>query len=655
MLQAAADATSMLLFDLGVLAGLWLLAKLLNPDRAIDRLIFGCAAGILLVTYGYWRWHDTLPPLELSGESLWSHLYFFFEAIAILYTLMSITILFRSVDRSEQASQAQSKLACSGQWPAVDIFICTYNEPLEVLEKSILSAKEIDYPNYTVWVLDDTRRNWLREYCTEAGIRYVTRTDNVGAKAGNLNNGLVVSASQTNAPIILVLDADFAPRHDILNRTVGLLDDPTVAIIQTPQFYFNPDAVQHNLMAESSWVDDQRFFFDCFQPAKDAWGCSFCVGTSFVVRRDRLEEIQGFPTGAVTEDLNLTYTLLAKGYRTWWLNEPLSRGLAAEGIAEYLTQRARWCLGTIQVGLLREGPLRGSGFKLVHRWHYIHSVLNWLCKPFIVMMLVAPSFYWLLALPAFQADYLSFLRYGMPALFAQLFYMSWVSRARTLPFFTEATHAIGAFAITATLFTALIKPFGRPFKVTDKGGDRSTSRIYGSLAWVFAAMTIGSFASILWAFVSPYAAGEISPADLFNLFWAAIAMFISFIAFVICFERPRSEIQFAVNQKGVISTETEMVPCRIQSMSTSNATLCDMARELHDDADLFVPKIGWISATVDTVRLGGANVSLRPSPEQYRKLVVALFSRAPVRVADRARMGGALFDLLQRGFAINRS
>ena len=243
----------------------------------------------------------------------------------------------------------------------------------------------LDYPNAVVWVLDDTRREWLREYCAQVGARHVTRPDNKAAKAGNLNNGLAVTARETNAPIILVLDADFAPRRDFLRRTVGLLlQQPEVAIVQTPQFYYNADPIQHNLLAARSWVDDQRLFFDIFQPAKDAWGCAFCVGTSFLVRRDRVNEIGGFPDEAISEDINLTYKMLTHGYGTAWLNEPLSFGLSAEGVPEYITQRARWCLGTIQVALLPSGPIFGSGYTFTQRWHYFHGVLNWLCKPFMV-------------------------------------------------------------------------------------------------------------------------------------------------------------------------------------------------------------------------------------------------------------------------------
>jgi hypothetical protein len=47
-----------------------------------------------------------------------------------------------------------------------------------------------------------------------------------------------------------------------LKRTVGLLANPGVVIVQTPQFYYNGDPIQHNLLATQSMVDDQRFFFD---------------------------------------------------------------------------------------------------------------------------------------------------------------------------------------------------------------------------------------------------------------------------------------------------------------------------------------------------------------------------------------------------------
>jgi len=651
MFESAADNASILSIDLGLLIAMLVMRRILNPMASRDRILFGATAAFLLITYEVWRWHDTLPALTLSVSALWQYAFFGFEALAVLYTLMSVVILSRHIDRSAQADAAQSRLEREASFPAVDVFICTYDEPAEVLDRSILTALALDYRDVTVWVLDDTRRDWLREYCASVGARYIARADNEGAKAGNLNNALSVTASATNAPIILVLDADFAPRPELLKRTVGLLSNPQVAVVQTPQFYYNPDPIQHNLLAGQSWVDDQRFFFDVFQPAKDAWGCAFCVGTSFIVRRDRLTEIGGFPSEAISEDINLTYTMLRNGgYQTWWLNERLSIGLSAEGIPEYITQRARWCLGTMQVALLRDGPLRGSGFSLTQRWHYLHGVLNWVCKPFMVLLLIAPPIYWFADIPAFEADYLSFLRYGMPALLAQMIYMGWISRSRTLPLFMEATHTVTALAITATLFSCLVKPFGRPFKITDKGGDRSTPRAHWKLATVFGLISLSSAVSIVWAFISPYAASEISSLDYFNLLWAAIAMVISFLAFVVCFELPRHEIMFAVDQPVELACDGKIFPGRVTRLSTSSAEISlqkDCPLRSEQAVRLYVDPVGWVEGSA-FVTASEIKLQLRPTTSQYRRLVVKLFTSTTGDVADRARLSGAMSATIVR-------
>ncbi|WP_315805041.1 cellulose synthase catalytic subunit [Bradyrhizobium sp. SZCCHNS3002] len=655
MFPLPSNDASVLTTDLGVLLGLLVMARLLDPTRRRDRLLFGATAASFLLIYTLWRWHDTLPVFDLTLQALWPRLFITLEIVAISYTLMSILILTRSVDRSGQADAAQRALAARGEQPAVDVFICTYDEPMEIVERSILAALALDHPNKTVWVLDDTRRDRLRAFCDEVGARHLTRPDNKGAKAGNLNNALAATAQLSNAPVILVLDADFAPRRDFLQRTVGLLlSEPDIAVVQTPQFYYNPDPIQHNLLSSGHWVDDQRFFFDVFQPAKDAWGCAFCVGTSFVVRRERLMEIGGFPHAAISEDLNLTYTLLKRGHRTVWLNEPLSFGLSAEGVPEYITQRARWCLGTIQVALLRDGPLRSRGYSFTQRWHFLHGVLNWACKPFMVLLLIAPPIYWFAGLPAFEADYLSFLRYGVPALLGTIIYMGWISRSKTLPLFMEATHAVTCFAVTATLLSALVRPFGRPFKVTDKGGDRSKPRVHGKLAAIFGAIAASSAAAIVWAFVSPNAASEISSIDYFNLLWAGIAMLIAFIAFLVCFELPRGEDLFPSDEAGWLAQNGEVVPCKIEALSLSSARVARSRGRATMRPGALLPVhldgLGWIEASVSAVSRTAMHLRMHPTEAQRRQLVVRLFSSSCGVITGRARLRGALAGLARRGF-----
>lgn len=649
------DLTAALQLDVGVLLAFLLMARLMSRDSLVGRVIFGGATATLIVVYLAWRWSDTLPSFEWSAGALWPRIFFAFETCAIVYTLISIAILLRWRDRSAEADRQMQRLQAADYWPPVDIFICTYNEPLEVIEKSIVLALAIDYPDFTVWVLDDTRRDWLRTYCATLGARYLTRPDNKGAKAGNLNNGLRRTARETNAPLILVLDADFAPSRNILRRTVGLFADPRAAIVQTPQFFYNADPLQHNLNATHAWVDDQRIFFDVFQPAKDAWGCAFCVGTSFVVRRDCLALIGGFPDSAICEDLNLTYQLMTRGFETHWLNEQLSMGLSAEGLPEYITQRTRWCLGTIQVALLPNGPLRGRGYSLMQRLHFIHGIMNWFCKPFVVLILMAPSLYWFFDLPAFHADYLTFLRYGLPALFALWIYGGWISDARTLPLFMEVTHTLPAPAISFTLLSAIVRPFGRPFKVTDKGGDRSLSRVRVRMAVTFGAITLLSGGSIVWSFISPTAASEISPSDLFNLIWAGVAMVLSFASFLVCFERPRTTERFPVNETAAIAYgDDNRAPCLLTELSTETAALeveSTAKLRIDDIIYLYVMGIGLLPARVIDRARDKTIVRFATSEAQRRELLVRLFSVPAGPVASRANFGKAVLALLRRSVA----
>src|SRR5258708_13016402 len=140
--------------------------------------------------------------------------------------------------------------------------------------------------------------------------------------------------------------------------------------------------------------------------------------------------------------------------------------------------------------------------------------------------------------------------------------------------FMEATYAVTVFTISATLLSAVVKPFGRPFKVTDKGGDRSAPRVHWKLASVFGLISLSSALSIVWAFVSPYAATEISSIDFFNLIWAGIAMVIAFIAFLLCFELPRGEALSPLYEPAHLAFADNVVtPSPLTPLPTSTSPL----------------------------------------------------------------------------------
>ncbi|WP_193174701.1 glycosyltransferase family 2 protein [Oricola nitratireducens] len=645
-------------------------ASFLDQRKAGDRIIFGSVLIVMLLNYVTYRFAETLPDFEWTPYALWPRIYFGFEVVVISYTILSILFFFRRSDHSAAADASERAVSGLAEVPPVDVFICTYNEDLVILERTILAAKAIDYANFDVWVLDDGNRDWLRDYCGEHGVRYLSRDSNEGAKAGNINNGLRVSADLTDAPFILILDADFAPRREILKRTVGQFVDRSIGLIQTPQFYYNADPIQHNLLADHAWVDDQRIFFDVMQPSKDAWGVAFCVGTSCVVRRDALDAIGGMPQETVTEDIHLTYRLLQKGLKTRWLNERLSVGLSAESLSGYITQRCRWCLGTIQVALLRDGPFFGRGFTLMQRVHYFHGLLFWFCRPFILLMLAAPILYYFMGLPAILMEPAAFFFYAMPMVGGMWVFHSWVSERRSLPLFTEVSQMVAAVPITLAIAQAITTPFGRPFKVTAKGEDRSRVQVLYPMAGFFMAIIVLT----LTGMVNGPLLRTYNDLDAFSIAWGLIVMVYAFVAMLVCIELPRphvDEVHFGIDTPASLFHNGVSRPCHVQKMSVREA-LVTFSQNSDREAVKSGHVVGFrlpdglaVAGVVagpgtdgSAIRVGirrlrdhrGAGTVVTV-PEEIRRLLVArLFGGASPMIAPRAAPRLAVSALLRRVF-----
>lgn len=231
---------------------------------------------------------------------------------------------------------------------SVDVLIPAYKEPVEMIRRTLKGALAIRYPHRT-WLLDDAGRDDLRALAAELGCEYVVRSDNAGAKAGNINHALGLA----NGEFVAVFDADHIPRPHALDATLGFFGDPKVAMVQTPQDYYNIDALQYaNDNRTGALWHDQSFFYNISQPGRDAHGAASCAGTSVVYRRSALQEIGGIPSATVTEDVHTSLKLHKLGYSAPYLNEPIAYGVAASDLADYYRTRHRYGHGNIHA--LRE-------------------------------------------------------------------------------------------------------------------------------------------------------------------------------------------------------------------------------------------------------------------------------------------------------------
>ena len=514
---------------------------MLRRDSTLARSLMTGISFLLLIRYFVWRVTQTLPPLGLTADSLVGYPFMLAEAASLLAVCLSLLFLSRTIDRSAEVKAGLKRVASAAPVPLVDVFICTYNEEKAILERTIIGATGLEYGNYRVWILDDGRRPWLKRLTEELGCHYLTRPDNQHAKAGNINNALRHVAGLPDKPeFVSILDADFVPMPGFLTRVISLMEDTTVGVVQTPQHFINPDPIQSNLAATDVWPDEQRFFFDILMPAKDAWGVAFCCGTSSVIRFSRLMEIGGFPTESVTEDYLVTLRLKERGYRTVYLNERLTLGLAPEGLKEYITQRGRWCLGLMQIARGRSGPFsRQSKLTFIDRFSLLDAFMSWAAVYGTkVLGLVVPWLYLLFGIKAVYADLFELLKYFLPFYVWHAFTMAWISRGRSLAIMTDVSQYIAAPAVLRAVVVGLIKPKGHKFKVTAKGGDRSHKFIEWPLLRLYGSALLITLLSIAYAFIINPRGESIAYGGL-ALAWSLYNAVVLALVCFICIEQPR--------------------------------------------------------------------------------------------------------------------
>jgi cellulose synthase (UDP-forming) len=232
------------------------------------------------------------------------------------------------------------------RYPSVDVFLPTCGEALEILRNTYLHVTALDYAGeVAVHVLDDGGRDEVRCLAEEYGFRYLSRPAGQRGelkKAGNLNFAFPLTGNE----VILILDADFAPRSDLLNELMPYLDDPTVGIAQSPQYF--------DTKGPMGWLQrgagaTQEFFYRWVQPSRDALDAPICVGTCALYRRAALEKSGWFVPIAHSEDVYTGLQVMKAGYSVRYVPVILARGLCPDTLAAFISQQYRWCTGSLSL------------------------------------------------------------------------------------------------------------------------------------------------------------------------------------------------------------------------------------------------------------------------------------------------------------------
>jgi cellulose synthase (UDP-forming) len=361
------------------------------------RLLRGLAVAALAWGLGYLVWR-----VGWSGEGA-NPVAFAMLLATEVYGLYALAILtWFSWSRPEMRRPATTP----GR--KVDVYVCTYDEPVEVVMATLAGCRSLAYP-HTTYLLDDGRRPQMRKLAKLAGARYLTRSDNAHAKAGNLNAAL----PRTDGDLVFILDADHVPMPDALDALVGYFDDPRMAVVQTPHDFFNHDSVQHYVVGRH----EQSLFYRVICPGKDRHGAAYWCGSAALIDRRALLAIGGVATETIAEDFHTTIRLLRHGWHSRYHDEVLVQGLAPHDLDGYLLQRDRWARGNLAVFTLPESPLRAKTLSPLQRLSFLASLLAYLAPPMRLLLLLTlglvlwtgelPMKIGILALAALWVPYLS--------------------------------------------------------------------------------------------------------------------------------------------------------------------------------------------------------------------------------------------------------
>ena len=413
--------------------------------------------------YLYWRYSDTLNTTSWLNTTFSSGLF-----IAELYSwIIMILGFFQSIwplNRKPVSLPPNPKL-----WPTVDVLIPTYNEPANVVRKTLITATLMDWPadKLKIYLLDDGRREEFRALAKEVGVEYITREDNFHAKAGNINNAL----KQISGEYVAIFDCDHMPTRAFLQVSMGgFLTDPKLALVQTPHHFLSPDPYERNLGTFREVPNEGALFYGLVQDGNDLWNAAFFCGSCAILKRSALDEIGGIATETVTEDAHTSLKLHRKGFNSAYLGVTQAAGLATETLSAHVKQRMRWARGMAQIFRV-DCPLFGKGLTLAQRFCYTNAIMHFMYGFPRLFFLLSPLAYMFFESYIINAPAGTIAAYALPHIILAMIVNSRIQGTHRQSFWNEAYETSLAWYIMWPVLFALIMPSKGKFNVTAKGGN----------------------------------------------------------------------------------------------------------------------------------------------------------------------------------------
>lgn len=403
--------------------------------------------------------------------------------------------------------------------PSVAIYITVCGEPEDVVEETLKAVLAIDYPRFSVYILNDgfvaNRENW-REAVALAEkykVTCITREQPGGAKAGNINNAL----KQTKEPFVAIFDADHVPKTSFLKEMMGYFIDKKVAFVQSPQFYKNRD---ENMVTGGAW-DQQALFFGAIMLGKDDANTAFMCGTNMVLRRAPLVEAGGMSEQSIAEDFLTSLLIHQKGGKSVYVGKVLAEGLAPEDFLSYYKQQFRWARGSLEV-VFRYNPLFRRGLSFSQRIQYLSSASFYVSGVIVLLNALMPLMYFYFQLEPLTISTMTLALAFLPYIFIVLY---------TIQLTSNYSYTFRGLSFSLSSFPIHLKAIGQ-IVIGKKSGFVVTSKkkISGNHGRLVAPHLI-YIAAVVIGIIVGIAREGLTPSIITNIAWTMIyvAIFMPFI------------------------------------------------------------------------------------------------------------------------------
>lgn len=469
-------------------------------------------------------------------------------------------------------------------YPDVDVFIATYNEPMDILFKTVNGCRYMQYPDKQkvhIYLCDDGSREEVKKLAEQMHIGYIERQEHEHAKAGNLNNAMRMTAS----PYILTLDADMIPHENMLMHTIPFFiaqemdnagkpeaEQKHLGFVQTPQTFYNPDLFQYNLYSEGRIPNEQDYFYRDIQVSRNKSNSVIYGGSNTVLSRRALDDIGGFYTGTITEDYATGILMQKKGYICYGTDEVLASGLSPTDLKSLIDQRIRWARGVISSNRKMHIFL-SKELTVVQKINYWASEWYWYAPFKRLIYFMSPILYAVFGYMVIKCTLWQILLFWLPMYITSNISLKMLSRnIRT----TKWTSIYETVLFPFLMFPILLETFGitmTKFKVTQKGkveNEAGKNLIY---LIPFLLLVILSGIGILNCIHMMFESNNIGPVVV--LFWLIVNMYTLCMAmfFIIGRKPMRKSERALVVTDCELSTGEALYTCKTINISEQGLAL----------------------------------------------------------------------------------